>query len=348
MTLALYLSRSIGFRILAVMLAFLALAITIDLLEHATEILDRYGSGAVGAYAMLRAPHMLLSILPISILIGAVLAFAALALKSEMVVLRAAGFNTLRLVLHLMPLALLLGLLMSQLTGSVGPAAERELGARFPAMFESPKTVRDIWLRDRTGVVRIGEARDGGADLRTVSIFETDDNGTLLRRIDADRAAAANGGWRLTGVRLQDQNGSRKTVEEMPWQTPLTPIGVLTAAQRPELVGTAEIRQVLAGTLPGGRGTPFYTVKLWRSYSAYMVPLVMILFATLASFGLSRSGGFARNVAWGFAGGLGFIVFDGIIASLGQAGAIGAVPAAFLAPGLFLVAGLWSIMLAEE
>jgi len=347
-TIALYLSRTVGFRILAVALAFLGLALGLDLLENSTEIIQRYGGGAVGVYVALRAPLMLLTILPLCILIGAVLAFTALALKSEMVILRAAGFNTIRMVLRMLPLALLLGLLLSWLTGTAGPAAERELEIRFPEMFASSKAVNDIWLRDLTGIIRIGEAREGGAELAAVSIFETSPSGALQRRIDADRAVPAEGGWRLTGVTVQPWSQKKQVLAEMVWETRLSPRGILAAARRPELLDTAEIRQVLAGDLPGGRGTPFYTVKLWRSYAAYAVPLVMILFAALASFGLARSGGFARNVAWGFAGGMGFIVFDGIASSLGQAGAMGAVPAAFLAPGLFLMAGLWSIVVAEE
>lgn len=348
MTVALYLSRLFAFRILAVVLGFLALALGLDLLENSTEIIDRYGGGAVGIYAALRAPLMLLTILPICVLIGAVLAFAALALKSEMVILRAAGFNTLRVVLRLLPLALALGAFHSYLTGTIAPAAEGALGLHFPEMFETPKSVTNIWLRDMTGVVRIGEARGGGAELSQVSIFETDPAGALLRRIDAREARPAEGGWQLSGVELQAWNAPKQSMDSMLWETRVTSRGILSAARRPDVIDTSEIRKVLQGELPRGRGTPFYTVKLWRSYAAYAVPLVMILFASLASFGLSRSGGFAGKVALGFAGGMGFIVFDGIVSSLGQAGAMGAVPAALLAPGLFLVAGVWSIVLAEE
>ncbi len=348
MTIALYLSRQVGFRILAVVLGFLALALGLDLLENSTEIIDRYGTAAVGIYAALRAPLMLVTILPICVLIGAVLAFAALALKSEMVILRAAGFNTLRMVLRLLPVALALGLFHSYLTGTIAPAAESELGRRFPQMFETPASVKNIWLRDMTGVIRIGELRDSGDQLVGVSIFETNATGALLRRIDAAEARPADGGWQLSGVTLQAWNEPKQAMDTMLWETRITARGVLSAAWRPDLIDTSEIRQVLEGKLPRGRGTPFYTVKLWRSYAAYVVPLVMILFGSLASFGLSRSGGFARKVALGFAGGMGFIVFDGVTSSLGQAGAMGAVPAAFLAPGLFLVAGVWSIVLAEE
>lgn len=93
---------------------------------------------------------------------------------------------------------------------------------------------------------------------------------------------------------------------------------------------------------------PFYAMQLWNGYAAFLTPVVMLLFASLASFGLVRSGGGARYVAISAAGGVGFILIDGVFTSLGEVGAVPAVPAAFLAPALFLVLGVWSVVLAEE
>ena len=130
--------------------------------------------------------------------------------------------------------------------------------------------------------------------------------------------------------------------------TSLTPASILAAARRPELVDAGEVRQVLAGVLPGGRGTPFYSVQLWRAYAAFVVPLVMFLFGAMASFGLSRSGGGVWHVALGLLCGAFFVLADGVFSSLGEAGAMNAVLSAFLAPGLFFAIGLWSIVVIEE
>jgi lipopolysaccharide export system permease protein len=348
MTLMLYLSRLLAARILAVTTGLVALGLSLDMLENSTQILDLYGIAGLGRYALLRAPLILVMILPLGVLVGAALAFLTMAVRSEMVVLRAGGYNTVRVLLMLLPLALLCGAAQSQLTGRLGPAAEQALVERFPELFKSRAIEKEVWLHDWHAVVRIGRAEAAAATLGDISIFQLGARGGLLQRIDAKAAHYARGGWRLEGVTLQRPNQTDQKVTEMPWATRLTPAGILGVARRPNLVDSGEARQILSGTLPGGRGTPFYTVQLWRGYSAFAVPLVMILFGAMASFGLSRSGGGAWYVALGLICGAFFVLTDGVFTSLGEAGAMNAVLAAFLAPGLFAVIGLWSIVIIEE
>ncbi len=348
MTLALYLSRQVGARILAVLAGLLGLGLSLDMLENSAEIIENHGVVRLGEYALLRAPLILVTILPLGVLFGAVLAFLSLAVRNEMVVLRAAGFNTVRALLKLLPLALLLGVVMSQLAGRIGPAAEVTLVERFPSLFESQAIEKEVWLRDWHAVIRVGRSEAGGVVLGDISIFETGAAGDLTQRIDAKTAHFGPDGWRLDQVTLQRANEAAEHLPTMHWETRLTPAGILGAARRRELVDAGEVRQILSGAIPGARGTPFYAVQLWRSYSALIVPMVMFLFGAMASFGLSRSGGGIGRVALGLICGASFVLTDGVFASLGEVGAMNAVIAAFLAPALFLLLGLWSIVVIEE
>ncbi|HUS56218.1 MAG TPA: LptF/LptG family permease [Thermohalobaculum sp.] len=348
MTLALYLSRQLAARILAVLTGIVALGLSLDMLENSTEILDKYGVGGLGWYAGLRAPLILATVLPLGVLVGAALAFLALALRNEMVVLRAAGYNTARVLVMLLPLALVCGLAQSHLAVRLGPAAELALVKRFPEMFNSKAIEKEVWLRDSRSVIRVGRTAADGATLVAVSIFETSAGGALTQRTDAKVARYTNDGWILEEATVQLPNEIVKLVAVMSWATQLTPSGILSAARRPELVDAGELRQILSGALPAGRGTPFYSVQLWRSYSAIVVPSVMFLFGAMASFGLSRSGGGIGRVALGLFGGAFFVLVDGVFTSLGEVGAMNAILAAFLAPGLFFVIGLWSIVVIEE
>ena len=348
MTMALYLSRHIGLRIIAVLACILSLAISFDLLENAAEIVGQRGTVALAEYALLRAPLILLTIMPLGVLVGAALAFLTLAARNEMVMLRAAGYNTLRVILLLLPLAALCGLAQSQLAARFGPAAEGKLVERFPGLFETAAIERELWLRDWHAVIRVGRAEAGGALLHDLSIFETGPSGGLLRRIDAGDARYTGDGWILTGVTEQAANESPVQMTEMRWSTRLNPGSILAAARRPELVDMGEVRDVLSGAVPGARSTAFYSIQLWRGYAAFLTPVVMFLFGAMASFGLSRSGGGLGYVATGLFGGALFVVVDGVFSSLGEAGAMNVFLAAFLAPGLFLIAGVWSIVVIEE
>jgi lipopolysaccharide export system permease protein len=348
MTMALYLSRQVATRIVSVLVGLLALGLSLDLLENSARILDHYGILGLGQYALFRAPLVLVTILPLGILFGAILAFLTMAVRNEMVVLRAVGHNTVRVLLMLLPLAVLLGVAQSQLSARLGPAAEQALIEQLPDLFKSGAIEKEVWMRDRDAVIRVGRAEADGATLGGVSIFQTDVNGELMQRIDAATARYKTDGWLLEDVMLQRPDEADAQISETPWVTRITPASVLGAARRFELVDASEVRQVLAGIRPGTRSTAFYSVQLWRSYSAFAVPLVMFLFGAMASFGLSRSGGGAGYVALGLLCGSVFVLTDGVFTSLGEAGAINAVVAAFLAPGLFFVIGLWAIVVIEE
>ncbi len=349
MTLALYLSRQVGVKIVAVLAGLVALGLSLDMLENSTEILEYHGVAGLGEYALLRAPLVLITILPLGVLFGAALAFLSLAVHNEMVVLRTAGYNTARVLLLLIPLAAICGVAQSYLAARLGPAAEQALVERFPDLFETRAVEKEIWLRDWHAVIRIGRIEADGATLGDISIFQIGASGKLMQRIDAVAAHYSSAGWLLKAVTVQRPDSVEEQVAEMPWMTRLSPAGILGAARRPELVDTGKVRQILAGALPGGgRGTPFYAVQLWRSYSAFVVPMVMFLFGAMASFGHSRSGGGARYVALGLVGGAVFVLTDGVFTSLGEVGAMGAALSAFLAPGLFFVIGLWSIVVIEE
>ena len=348
MTAGFYLTRVLAVRILAVLAGIGLLAVGLDMVENATDVIARHGAGRLAEYAVLRLPLVLVTVLPLCVLIGAVLGFLTLALRSEMVVLRAAGMNSLRMLLLLVPLCLALGAAQNLLASWLAPAAETALAARFPEVADAPRLDREMWLRDWGAVIRVGSARDRGRVLSDVSIFELDKSGRLSQRIDAAEARYADGAWQLTGVRSQPVGARAEDLPGLTWKSRLTPDGVLSAARRSEMVGASELREILAGEVPGGRGMPFYSMQFWSGYAAFLTPLVMLLFGSLAGFGLVRSGGGARYVMVSAAGGIGFILVQGVFNSLGEVGAVPAAPAAFAAPLLFTVLGLWSVMLAEE
>lgn len=348
MRLALYLSRQIAARIVAVLLGFLALGLGLDLLENAAGILDRRGAEGLAEYALFRAPLILLTVLPIGVLVGAAFAFLTLAIRSEMVILRAAGLNTSRILMLLLPLAILLGAAQSLLAARVAPAAEEALSERFPDVLDVPEIAEMVWLHDWTAEIRIARIEEKGAVLKGVEMFRLDAAGALTEKLSAAAIRFADGRWQMDDVTVTRPNALPERLATTEWTTRLTPATILRASRRPVLVDAGEVQEVLAGELPGGRGIPFYAVQFWRRYAAYLVPLVMLTFAAMASFGLSRSGGGMRYIAYGLGGGALFMVVDGVLNSLGQIGALGPALAVFVAPAIFLLVGLWTIVYIEE
>ncbi|MFQ5567694.1 MAG: LptF/LptG family permease, partial [Paracoccaceae bacterium] len=221
MTLALYLSRQVGVRIAAVLVGLVALGLSLDMLENSARILEHHGVAGLGEYALLRAPLVLVTILPLGVLVGAALAFLTLAARNEMVVLRTAGYNTVRVLLLLIPLAAICGAAQNHLAARLGPGSEKALVERFPDLFETRAINEEIWLRDWHAVIRIGRAEADGATLGDISIFQIAADGKLMQRIDAAAARYSSGGWVLEAVTVEHPDTVATEVTEMPWMTRL-------------------------------------------------------------------------------------------------------------------------------
>ncbi|MDT8344129.1 MAG: LptF/LptG family permease [Thermohalobaculum sp.] len=348
MTLGRYLMRQLALAIVGTLGVLLILALGLDLIDTATDLLDLGGFSALARYAALRLPLIAATVLPIAVLTGGAIAFFALAARSELVVMRAAGLNTLRLMLQVLPVSLLLGAGYGLLSDGVAAWAERALVRTFPELVGTP-TAGLIWARAPGEIVRIASATPTGEELTGVSIFALDPNGDILGRTDAGGAVYRDGGWDLTGPLAVTAPGKRRAEGvDRRWVTRLTPADVLTLAARPEFVGAGQAAQVLAGIAYGARGGAFYQTRLWRGYAAASVPAIMLLFAATAGFGLSRSGGRGWLAAAGVATGFLFIATDGFLISLGASGAMDPVLAVATAPVLFAGLGLWGIILLEE
>ena len=110
---------------------------------------------------------------------------------------------------------------------------------------------RELWLRDWSAVIRIGRADPGAGTLSDISIFELDERGRLQFRIDAESARYTDDGWRLSGVVRTGANLQPEKLPELLWTSRLTPAGILSVARRTELVDAGEVRDILAGIVPG-------------------------------------------------------------------------------------------------
>ena len=105
---------------------------------------------------------------------------------------------------------------------------------------------------------------------------------------------------------------------------------------------------MLKGDWAGNRSETFYQVRLYRGYAAFAIPLLMILLAAPAAFGMRRSGGFGKGAVWSVVLGFGFLLTDGMLASLGETGNMPPLLAAFGALILFSAVGGWMLVTLEE
>lgn len=349
MRLGLYLSRVLGGRIVAASLVLLALGLSLDLIKAAEELIAAGGAWALVHYALLRAPAMGAQILPLGVLVGALLAFLALARRSELTVMRAAGQSVFRMLFKLVPLAVLLGLVQHLLVDEGAAWSERALAEAFAGIADTPVARTGSRVTGRVGdAVVIGElATPGGAELAPLTVYALDGEGQVTGRVEAARARWNHGDWLLDEVRRIGATPEAGGPDLL-WPTQLDP-GVVRALASGAATATArEAAEALSGMAVATRSTSYYATRLARARSAFLVPGVMLMCAAFASFKSSRGPGGLKLAALGAVLGLGFVVVDGLFGSFGHVGLVPAWVSAWVPAALFGVAAVWILLLREE
>jgi lipopolysaccharide export system permease protein len=350
-TLAAYLRRRVGLQTLGMLAVLVAVLQLLELLDVTTEILERgQGLPELLYYAWLRAPAELVLALPLAVLLGAITALQPMARALEIASIRTSGVSLLQMLGHLLPLVVAIALAQFALSEWMLPGAEARLKQWWSASAPPKVRTAPLWAHTSGGAVSIENLSPDATRLSGVRIYARDAAGRMTARISANSATWDGEGWRLEGVSevrigasaiLPAEHASR------PWPTNLRPEEVLRLdIARPRLSSTMLV-DVIAGTRVGTQPRSYYQTNLYRSFTAPLGVLVMMLLALPTACAAPRTGG-AREMLVALLLGLGFLLCDGIAASLGAGGQLPPLATALAAPAVFLLIGLLRVKACER
>jgi lipopolysaccharide export system permease protein len=199
--LASYLRRRVGAQTLALLVLLTALMQLLELLNVTTDILDRsLGVAGVLYYMLLRTPSEVVLALPLSVLLGAMSTFHAMARSHEITAIRSAGVSLNQFVLYLLPVSALLAILQFVLSEHVVPRAETELKRWWDATAPSEDAPVRRWVHVRTGPLSFEGASPDGRRLEDVQIYMRGADGLFNRRISASAARFDGSRWWLENI----------------------------------------------------------------------------------------------------------------------------------------------------
>ena len=241
-----YLARRFLRTFLATLLIFFGIFALIDLVEEVRRFSDdAEGLGPLLALTLLNVPSGLYGILPLVTIIAAIAMFLGLARSSELVVTRASGRSALRALLGPSVVALLLGVVAVAAFNPIVAATSREYESRAGRLEgeESALALSEdgLWLRQSgepgPTVIRAERSNLDGTSLQGVTFLSFDANGRPLRRVEAEAARLAQGGWTLTDAKVWPLNGANPEADaelHATWELPSS----LTADQIRDSFGT--------------------------------------------------------------------------------------------------------------
>lgn len=344
--LARYLRGLLALRVLAALLALGGLLQVLDLLDSATDIINRgQGLGGIAHYTALRSPIVLLQALPIAALVGAVFTFSALAKQNEIVAMRAAGLPFRRVIQILLPTVALIAAAHLLLAEVIVPRAQKALTAWWATLPPSPDADTDselLWFRSEGAVVGVVHVLPDGSRLDGIRIYRRDEAGRMQTRIVAGSARYEDRRWQLVDAVETDFSTGHTTVAQgrLDWDTPLKPADLARlSADEPYVSGSLALA-VLNGTQSGTRTPAFYRTRIQRSFADPLATLIMLLLAAPVAVALTRGAQRGSPMLLALVSGLLFLLLNGLATALGQASLLRADVAAWVAPLAFLLLGV--------
>lgn len=347
-TLTLYLSRVVGSRIVGALAALTSLVLLIEMLEAVRRMPGEIrGFGTVLTYLLLRLPLAMDRLLPLTVLIGCVLAFGTLARRNEMTILRAAGLSPVRFFFALWPVLLVCGIINHVLEDRWAPAAEKTFAVWWQDVTKQGSEPQLQWLRAGDQIISIGGIEAKGQILNVVTRYERDALGRLTLVARAKEAEFVDGTWHLHDE-VVSRSGGRQTVADTIWQQGPSVENMRQLTLSLSRVSGTEAQQALKGNWSGTDSAAHYRIVVQRSYAAFIIPSVMMLLAIPALHGNRRAGNLAHGTAGGLGLGLAFLVTNGLFLSMGEATSIPAVLAVWGGPLSFLLIGVGAWLHFEE
>jgi lipopolysaccharide export system permease protein len=339
-----YVGRIIAFRILAVLMSFLALLVLMDMIDNVEDVLDRRGNAVdILVFVGYRLPAIAEGLIPLAVLIGSLFGLLALATHSELIILRATGMSPVRIAALCIPVCTVIVLGHFVLADRISPASQKA----FISWWDPEAHETDTqWLRSEDNIVRIGGMSENATLLTDITLFSRDAADHVAKQIDARTAQFVDGKWTLSDVyevTLEGRGSTVQQLETLPWPDGPEPTVILDLVTAPAQMSSNALRDIRSTTLNSSVTPAVYRTELARRFVDPLTSLVMMLIAVSTVRGQSRSGGPQMGAAFGLVLGMGFLVVNGTFASLGRANVLDPILATWLP--LIAFAGLASFLL---
>jgi LPS export ABC transporter permease LptG len=352
-TLGTYFAWRFATWVLLSLLAIILLLQMVDLLERGEEFVERgLGLGGVAYYAWLQLPLMLQQAVPIAALAAAMVVFIALGRTSEMTAIRAAGISQWRILLMALPVPVILSAAAFFLSEHAVPRSQLALAAWWAETAPAGEAPEEgsRWFRVGDEIVQAQGASPDGRRLSRVEIFRRGENGLLRERLAAASAVEEAGRWILVDVEVSrfGPGMERSHSAQLDWVVPVQPQDVAAFFSSVRSLSSSAAQRALGAEAPVSQGETLFATRIMRSAAEPLAPIVMLLLALPLAFVAPRTGVAWPALLYAAAGGLLYLVADGVLTVFAQVGYLPPAVGAWAAPGIVLLSGVTVLLYTER
>ncbi|MFZ5730978.1 MAG: LPS export ABC transporter permease LptG [Phenylobacterium sp. RIFCSPHIGHO2_01_FULL_70_10] len=316
--------------------------------------------GQLFGLTALRAPSLMLVLLPFVFLFGGMAAYVSLNRRSELVAMRAAGVSAWRFILPTAIAAAFVGVIAVTLLNPLAAASNARFELERARVMDNYLTDApdEVWLRqgdERSQIVihaKDREILDGTVLLRGVSLFVYQKNEAGIpefkRRLEASEARLLPGFWRLTDVREAAAGESSVRSESLSIRSSLDSESAMERFASPEAIAFWRLPAAIRTTEQAGFSASRYELRFQQLLATPILFAAMTILAAAFSLRLARLGGLAGLAGAGVALGFVFFFLNEFAGALADAEVIPLIAAAWAPPLIALLSGLTLLCYTED
>jgi lipopolysaccharide export system permease protein len=290
--------------------------------------LDDIGKGSyqisdVIVFICLTLPRRMLDLMPVSTLLGGIIALGLLADHRELLAMQAGGVSARRICLSVLAtgsILMLVTLMLAELV--VPPMDELARTRRALALSDTGVTVtkRGFWARRGNSYIHVGKTLYGGA-ATDIDIFETDAEGRLKTFTHAREANILdNSQWLLQGITIKsftEQGIATRQIASLALDSFLSSDQVDILELPAGSLSAFDLHRYIRAMRESGQNADRYALALWRKLSQPLTTGAMILLALPFIFGSSRKVTAGKRVVIGSFVGIALYFADQLAVHLG-------------------------------
>lgn len=320
-----YLARAIIGTTVLVLAVLLSLGCFIEFVGQ----LDDVGVGEYGilqglAYALMKAPEMAFTMLPMAVLLGGLLGLGALASGSEMIALRAAGASPAALARAVLVTGCGLALLSVAVGFYLAPPLERYSRQFRTFAMHGPSGLagsESAWVRDGNVIMNLNRLGDP-SQFGGVYLFRLEGGGRLASVARADSAGIGDGNeWTLNDfseTRFTDGGVTVRRERRFAETTGMSPELLSLTVVRPEALNGLVLWRYIDYLRKNDLDSRRFEVAFWRRMASAMAAAPMCVLALTFTFGQLRRAGTGARMLIGIGIGLAYFLAARSLADGGE------------------------------
>ena len=341
-----YIGKVVTLGIIAVLLVMLTLDSLITFAGETTDIgrADYTVWQAIG-FILLNIPQKIYILFPTVALLGTILSLGMLAGHIELIAIRASGVSVTRITQSVLKTGIILIAIVIGIGEFVAPPAVQQAKLnRVAAMQDkiSLNTDYGLWARDSNNYIHIRRVENDGR-LIGVNLYIFDAKQNLVETLSAASGEYIEDYWllhRVTKKFISSDAISSEYHKTLRWQSLLNPEVVNVVSVTPENLSIWKLRGYIDYLQDNQLDSREYELSFWSKIIAPLTISVMIMLAVPFVFGSMRNVGAGQRVLVGFLLGLGFYLFNQMVAKAGLVYNLPPLLAAILPTIAVLIIGL--------